>query len=215
MNEDNEVLFEIKDYDYVISQVSVLISLYIIVVILLSLGANFEDRGINSFSSLFIMTTSATIGSFIFILIFYKDRKIQFYENKIVLNRSKYYQIEIKITDVSEVYKLLPHNVNSNNKMKLFRWNILRKVIFIFLAPIMIVTMLTLLIGLYLANFIVFRSLLINRCRLLLVGKADNEFIGFYYTGNKELELNVYFRKKLGLEIKTMKPLKWFFIPQY
>ena len=161
------------------------------------------------------MTTSATIGSFIFILIFYKDRKIQFYENKIVLNRSKYYQIEIKITDVSEVYKLLPHNVNSNNKMKLFRWNILRKVIFIFLAPIMIVTMLTLLIGLYLANFIVFRSLLINRCRLLLVGKADNEFIGFYYTGNKELELNVYFRKKLGLEIKTMKPLKWFFIPQY
>ena len=215
MNEDNEVLFEIKDYDYVISQVSVLISLYIIVVILLSLGANFEDRGINSFSSLFIMTTSATIGSFIFILIFYKDRKIQFYENKIVLNRSKYYQIEIKITDVSEVYKLLPHNVNSNNKMKLFRWNILRKVIFIFLAPIMIVTMLTLLIGLYLANFIVFRSLLINRCRLLLVGKADNEFIGFYYTGNKELELNVYFRKKLGLEIKTMKPLKGFFIPQY
>jgi len=215
LNKDNEVLFEIKDYDYVISQVSVLISLYIIVVILLSLGANFEDRGINSFSSLFIMTTSATIGSFIFILIFYKDRKIQFYENKIVLNRSKYYQIEIKITDVSEVYKLLPHNVNSNNKMKLFRWNILRKVIFIFLAPIMIVTMLTLLIGLYLANFIVFRSLLINRCRLLLVGKADNEFIGFYYTGNKELELNVYFRKKLGLEIKTMKPLKWFFIPQY
>ena len=215
MNKDNEVLFEIKDYDYVISQVSVLISLYIIVVILLSLGANFEDRGINSFSSLFIMTTSATIGSFIFILIFYKDRKIQFYENKILLYRSKYYQIEIKITDVSEVYKLLPHNVNSNNKMKLFRWNILRKVIFIFLAPIMIVTMLTLLIGLYLANFIVFRSLLINRCRLLLVGKADNEFIGFYYTGNKELELNVYFRKKLGLEIKTMKPLKGFFIPQY
>lgn len=215
MNKDNEILFEIKDYDYVISQVSVLISLYIIIVILLSLGANFEDRGINSFSSLFIMTTSATIVSFIFILIFYKDRKIQFYEDKIVLNRSKYYQIEIKITDVSEVYKLLPHNVNSNNKMKLFRWNILRKVIFIFLAPIMIVTMLILSIGLYLANFIVFRSLLINRHRLLLVGKADNEFIGFYYTGNKELELNSYFRRNLALEIKTMKPLKWFFIPQY
>lgn len=213
--EEKEILFEMKDYDYLVSKLADLVTAYIILLMLLSLGANFEDKGFLSFRTGVILVICGTIVFFTYVFDSFKHRSFLFYPNKIVFNRSKYIKLEIKIIEIEEGYKILPHNVNSNTKKNLFRWNTPRKILFLLCSPLLIPFMLTYSISFYISNFMIYRSFLLKRYRLLLIGKTEKDYIVFNYTGDNQLEIEQYFEERLGVDVKRMETTKWFFIPEY
>ena len=213
MNEDNEVLFEIKDYDYIVKTMSLLITAYISIPIMMALGMSFEDKGLFSLRTIVVIVLVGTTIFFTFNLYFFKKRKVLFYENKIELKKT-FSKSEIITIDVKEVYKILPFNLNSNKERRLYRWNLFRKLVLLLTFPVIIPILCIYAIATYISSFIIFKSFLFDRYRIIVIGKNEKDFLVFYYTGNNELELNIYFRRKLGLEVKTIEPIKGFFIPQ-
>ena len=214
MNKDNEILFEIKDYDYIVKTMSLLITAYISIPIMMALGMSFEDKGLFSLRTIVVMGLVGTTIFFTFNLYFFKKRKVLFYENKIELKKT-FSKSEIITIDVKEVYKILPFNLNSNKERRLYRWNLFRKLVLLLTFPVIIPILCIYAIATYISSFIIFKSFLFDRYRIIVIGKNEKDFLVFYYTGNNELELNIYFRRKLGLEVKRIEPLKGFFIPQY
>ena len=214
MNKDNEILFEIKDYDYIVKTMSLLITAYISIPIMMALGMSFEDKGLFSLRTIVVIVLVGTTIFFTFNLYFFKKRKVLFYENKIELKKT-FSKSEIITIDVKEVYKILPFNLNSNKERRLYRWNLFRKLVLLLTFPVIIPILCIYAIATYISSFIIFKSFLFDRYRIIVIGKNEKDFLVFYYTGNNELELNIYFRRKLGLEVKRIEPLKGFFIPQY
>ena len=214
MNKDNEILFEIKDYDYIVKTMSLLITAYISIPIMMALGMSFEDKGLFSLRTIGVIGLVGTTIFFTFNLYFFKKRKVLFYENKIELKKT-FSKSEIITIDVKEVYKILPFNLNSNKERRLYRWNLFRKLVLLLTFPVIIPILCIYAIATYISSFIIFKSFLFDRYRIIVIGKNEKDFLVFYYTGNNELELNIYFRRKLGLEVKRIEPLKGFFIPQY
>jgi hypothetical protein len=213
LNEDNEVLFEIKDYDYIVKTMSLLITAYISIPIMMALGMSFEDKGLFSLRTIVVIVLVGTTIFFTFNLYFFKKRKVLFYENKIELKKT-FSKSEIITIDVKEVYKILPFNLNSNKERRLYRWNLFRKLVLLLTFPVIIPILCIYAIATYISSFIIFKSFLFDRYRIIVIGKNEKDFLVFYYTGNNELELNIYFRRKLGLEVKKIEPIKGFFIPQ-
>jgi len=214
LNKDNEILFEIKDYDYIVKTMSLLITAYISIPIMMALGMSFEDKGLFSLRTIVVIVLVGTTIFFTFNLYFFKKRKVLFYENKIELKKT-FSKSEIITIDVKEVYKILPFNLNSNKERRLYRWNLFRKLVLLLTFPVIIPILCIYAIATYISSFIIFKSFLFDRYRIIVIGKNEKDFLVFYYTGNNELELNIYFRRKLGLEVKRIEPLKGFFIPQY
>ena len=213
LNKDNEILFEIKDYDYIVKTMSLLITAYISIPIMMALGMSFEDKGLFSLRTIVVIVLVGTTIFFTFNLYFFKKRKVLFYENKIELKKT-FSKSEIITIDVKEVYKILPFNLNSNKERRLYRWNLFRKLVLLLTFPVIIPILCIYAIATYISSFIIFKSFLFDRYRIIVIGKNEKDFLVFYYTGNNELELNIYFRRKLGLEVKTIEPIKGFFIPQ-
>ena len=212
LNKDNEVLFEIKDYDYIGKTLSNIILIFISIPIMLAIGMSFEDKGVFTLNKLVVILECSIITFFILNLYFFKKRKILFYEDKIVLDRT-FSRLEIKTNEIGEVYKILPFNLNFNQNIRLLKWNLSTKLVLLLTFPIIIPILCAYAISSYISSLIIFKSLLF-RYRIVVIGKNKKDFLVFYYTGNKELELNIYFRRKLGLEVKTIEPIKGFFIPQ-
>jgi hypothetical protein len=207
---ENEVLFEIQDYDYGKGKLVGPIFGIFLILILLSVGASFDDKGLYTLETLVYFTIGGSIASLLGLIFFYKDRKIVFYKNKIVLKQSKNIQEEINILDIEEVYKLLPYHAHSNTANKLFRWNIKSKIAIVFLLPLLLVA--TSLY--YISDFIFYRSFLFKRYRFILIGKTDNDFLVISYTGSEQRVLEEYFKNIIDIDVNKLKPNYWFFIPQ-
>ena len=207
---ENEVLFEIQDYDYGKGKVSGPIYAIIVIVILLYMGVSLEEKGLYSFRSLVILTIIGSIASLISLIFFYKGRKVLFYEDKIVLKKSKNIKEEINILDIQEVYKLLPYHQYTNTGKKLNRWNIKSKIATIFFLPLLLVYP----PFSYIGDFVFYRNFLLKRYRFILIGKTDNNFLVISYTGSEQRVLEEYFKNIIDVDVNKLKPNYWFFIPQ-
>jgi hypothetical protein len=211
--ERDEILFEIEDEDYAIFKIITPIVAFIIVIFMLFTGASLEDKGLYSLRSAVILTIVATISSFIFLVFFYKKRKIFFYKDRVILYTGWINKKEIKIIDIKEIYKILPYHLYTNNDSKLNkkikRWDVSRKFVFVFIFPILVF----LSIIYYVGNFIFYRSLYLKKYRLMIVGKTDEDFLIINYVNNQE-RIVEYFKNSINIDVIELKPNYWFFIPK-
>ncbi len=213
-NEKNEILFEIKDEGSLISKIIELLVIAIVITFMFYMGANLHDTGLYSFRSAILLAIVAIISFILFLIFFYKKRKILFYKDKVVLYAGHMNKRNIKIIDIEEIYKILPYHLFSNNgsrlNEKIKRWDILRKFLFIIIFPILIVIS----ILSYIGDIVFYRNFNLKRYRLIIIGRTDKDFLIINYIGDNQEKIEEYFKSSLNIDLQELKPNYWFFIPK-
>lgn len=138
----DDLLFEMRDESSLIIRTVELLSVFGVIVFMVYLGASLQDKGLYSLRTVVVLTIVAIISFIIFLIFFYKKRKILFYKNNIVLTTGWIAKKDIKTIEIKEIYKILPYhtysNVDSKFNEKIKRWDIVRKILFIIVLPILL-----------------------------------------------------------------------------